>query len=502
MSLRLISIAVAVTEATAFCPTLVRRIQNLERKRNEKPAYFAANEQILNDRFDTSSSSSIDDGIPDFIIADLDDEYRFPQCKDIVLDLDGNPLKPEYFADKLGIQVDSYSCPEHEAYRLLMSNACRIYLFPSKETVFYKRIVFKDHKHARNKIKTAPYKLKSDIESYKVVTSFLSSKACQAVIETAGVGIPKCYDAQLEPNDDIPIQSKFSFLIQDFSPLDGWYQQRWLLNHEECKATLNILAKFHAFFWNGSSFYQERDAVEELYQSVWESGSYIQPNRNKNQCENVAKAWKANKYLCEDELSCFDYWEDLGDRLQSLSYENGRLAHPFANEETKNDYQQFRTLIHGDPKQANYLFRQDSKALQVGMLDFQWCGFGLAATDIAHFMTSAVHSNCLNGGEDFLLKFYFDRLQQYLVEYGAFDSSKEALEAFTYETFQRQYETGVMDICRLVIAYAWSRFDPVDDQEDYDGVTRTMNKNSYNKSKSNVVWLMSRCDEIMKARGI
>ena len=79
MSLRLISIAVAVTEATAFCPTLVRRIQNLERKRNEKPAYFAANEQILNDRFDTSSSSSIDDGIPDFIIADLDDEYRFPQ---------------------------------------------------------------------------------------------------------------------------------------------------------------------------------------------------------------------------------------------------------------------------------------------------------------------------------------------------------------------------------------------------------------------------------------
>ena len=291
-------------------------------------------------------------------------------------------------------------------------------------------------------------------------------------------------------------------MIQDFSPLDGWYQQRWLLNHEECKATLNILAKFHAFFWNGSSFYQERDAVEELYQSVWESGSYIQPNRNKNQCENVAKAWKANKYLCEDELSCFDYWEDLGDRLQSLSYENGRLAHPFANEETKNDYQQFRTLIHGDPKQANYLFRQDSKALQVGMLDFQWCGFGLAATDIAHFMTSAVHSNCLNGGEDFLLKFYFDRLQQYLVEYGAFDSSKEALEAFTYETFQRQYETGVMDICRLVIAYAWSRFDPVDDQEDYDGVTRTMNKNSYNKSKSNVVWLMSRCDEIMKARGI
>ena len=39
--------------------------------------------------------------------------------------------------------------------------------------------------------------------------------------------------------------------------------------------------------------------------------------------------------------------------------------------------------------------------MDVGLIDFQWSGFGLAATDIAHFITSAVHADLLNdGGEE------------------------------------------------------------------------------------------------------
>lgn len=77
----------------------------------------------------------------------------------------------------------------------------------------------------------------------------------------------------------------------------------------------------------------------------------------------------------------------------------------------------------------------------------------------------------------------------------------EVEDAFSFATFTKQYETGVLDMCRLVIAYAWSRFEPVE-TDDQAGCARTMNKNSYNKSMPNVIWLMSRCDQILKSRGV
>lgn len=120
--------------------------------------------------------------------------------------------------------------------------------------------------------------------------------------------------------------------------------------------------------------------------------------------------------------------------------------------------------------------------------------------DIAHFLTAAVHAERLeNGGEEILLRHYFGELQKYLVEFDAFRSIADADDNFGYTTFFEQYQTGVLDMCRLVIAYAWSRFEPVDNEK---GHARTMNKNSYNKSMPNVIWLMSRCDEILKSRGV
>ena len=54
----------------------------------------------------------------------------------------------------------------------------------------------------------------------------------------------------------------------------------------------------------------------------------------------------------------------------------------------------------------------------------------------------------------------------------------------------------------LVIAYTWDRFEFPVEKEDKEGCAQTMNKTSYNKSLKNAVWLMSKCDELMKARGI
>jgi thiamine kinase-like enzyme len=426
---------------------------------------------------------------------------------DIVQDLDGNPLTKTYFEKILGFEIEGI-VPESDAFRGFMSNACRIHLLlknGKQRTVFYKRIVFKELPHAWEKFEKDPHKLERDSKSYQVVASFLLSEACKLMTQQAGVCIPKCLDAQLLPDEEYPMESKFTFLFEDFAPTEGWYQQWLLTNKEECLVTLSTFAKIHAYFWFNSKFWNEhKDAANELETGVWESGSYVQPRAQPNQCEIVAAEWSTKRLRFENELKGFEYWDNLGTRLQSVAKECGRLAHPFAyNDDTQKGYMKYRTFTHGDPKQANLLFRRSSNALKVGLIDFQWSGFGLAATDIAHFMTSGVHADMLvDGGEECLLKYYFDELQKYLVEFGAYKDTDDALQNYSYDTFMEQYEIGVLDICRLMIAYTWSRFEFPVEKDDVEGCALTMNKTSYNKSIPTIIWLLNRCDEILKSRGV
>jgi thiamine kinase-like enzyme len=427
----------------------------------------------------------------------------------ILLDLNGLPLTKDYLAEKMGIdptKVESYKC--HQTFRGFMSDGCRVELLPSKQTAFYKRVVFQDLKHCHTKQQKAPFKLVRDVQSHHVVASWLSSKACRQLCDTTQVHIPLVYDAQEEPNLQNPIESKFSLLLEDLSPKKGWYQT-WLLSElEECHAALSAYAKIHAFFWHGSSFWRRNDqtVTEEFEAALWPSGSYVQPKaQDKDQCEKVASEWSVKRTKLEKEMSQLTFWDDLGSRLETVVQECGRLAHPFADSSLLESFQQFRTWTHGDPKQANLFFRRlDDDNLEVGLIDFQWTGFGLAATDIAHFLLSSVHADLLiDGGEESLMHYYFDELHKYLVEYGAYNSSpEEAMQNFSYEIFYQQYETAVLDLCRLIIAYTWARFTEPVERDDEDGCLRTMNKTSYNKCVANAVYLMSRCDAILRARGI
>ena len=352
--------------------------------------------------------------------------------------------------------VESYSCANGENAHLgLMSNGARIQLHPGGETAFYKHIDLKQLDHAWEKLQHAPHKLIRDTKSYLVEASFRSSAGCKEMVERTGVVISKCYDAQLSPDFDNPMESKFAFLLEDFAPSDGWYQ-RWLVQDgDECKAVLSSMAKIHAFFWEGSSFWKNEDAAKEFEGGVWKSGSYVQPKaHNVDQWKKVATEWEKKRTKVERQLSSKDYWDNLGERLRSIAGECGRLAHPFADKVLSKSYRKYRTFTHGDAKSANIFFRRskdgDDKKIQIGLIDFQWAGFGLAATDVAHFITAAVDADLLvDGGEDFLLKYYYDELSRYLVEYGAFGTVEEARKSFGYDIFQEQYEIAVLDICRL-----------------------------------------------------
>ena len=160
----------------------------------------------------------------------------------------------------------------------------------------------------------------------------------------------------------------------------------------------------------------------------------------------------------------------------------------------------FVTLIHGDPKAANIFLRDapggGAGPPEVALIDFQWCGFGLAATDVAHHIAAALAPECVSGDgerERELLDYYHTELCAALAASGAAeDAAHAASSVLSRAQLQAQYESAQLDMCRLVFAYQWSRAT--------FGVTN-LNKNSYNKDVRSAVWLVVRCDALLHKRG-
>ena len=306
----------------------------------------------------------------------------------ISLDLDGNPLKRTFlnsiFLPSLSGSSNASSChllgyEERDEERGLMSHTCRLVLSwseaaPSSSqnlpiSCFYKRIDMYSLEHLRYKALEQPTKVARDVKSYEVETSFLASHAIKALTSTGTVSIPKCYHADKRKHATNPIESKFALLLEDFSPNEGWAQVK-MLSHEESKAALVSLARFHAFFLPNSSYrrsIQGRDQENELEQCIWNSGGYWQPNMQPNQMEILKDAWEGTHMKNFDEaFKNDDYLQQnvdlltLGERLQDVATMIGAEAHPFsgcegtdaimADEQKATRLHAIRTVIHGKEK--------------------------------------------------------------------------------------------------------------------------------------------------------
>ena len=83
-----------------------------------------------------------------------------------------------------------------------------------------------------------------------------------------------------------PIDSAFVTVLPDFAPADGW-KQSGMLQQPELRAALAMLARFHAFFWNGRVGTEApppqsapaSGVHEELERAVWDAGTYWAPKR-------------------------------------------------------------------------------------------------------------------------------------------------------------------------------------------------------------------------------
>eukprot|EP00622_Pseudochattonella_farcimen_P005377 FR740978.1.p1 GENE.FR740978.1~~FR740978.1.p1 ORF type:complete len:164 (+),score=21.74 FR740978.1:411-902(+) len=161
--------------------------------------------------------------------------------------------------------------------------------------------------------------------------------------------------------------------------------------------------------------------------------------------------------------------------------------------------------MHGDPKSANIFIRDgvdgaSGAPLDIGLIDFQWTGFGLAATDVANHICAALRPMDSLSSDSLLLDHYYAELTNAMAAFGVAGDVGEAQTLFPREVLQEQYETAVLDMCRLVFSYQWTRVKA--SPEELAANADSFNPNAYNKNLDAAIWLVAKCEKVMREKGI
>ena len=482
-----------------------------------------------------------------------------PQASDIARDVNGEPLDLVSLSMAVGARVVSYRSPESESVRYLMSEAVRLYLdlaptnnseggeddacdvstlSTTTTSVFYKRAVMRELPHVQLKADTAPLKLARDVRSYQVECGFLASKACTSLLDNANIYLPHPLRSELVVVEGSPMDTRFSTMLEDFSPNKGWMQKGILTEKEEVVCCVRSVARWHAFFWNGRVGKEHdpgSEVAEELDKAVWDSGCYWSPQKQgRSLTGKIAAKWEEHRFAVvfgdavlngEGAITDPEELRTLGERLQNGAMERADAVHlsdgfqgvegadpnNLLQSTRSRDHPQ-RTLIHGDLKAANMFFRKNTadggvKAgkktkegegeLECALIDFQWAGHGLGAVDLAYFIAASVAPELLQGdGEKSIIEAYYVALQKALVEFGAAASKEAAETMITRSTLLMQYETALLDLFRIVVSYHWPRIKAC--PEVLKKKAGGMGVNGYNKNVQQARWLILTCNRLLK----
>tara|TARA_R110002072_G_scaffold106478_3_gene232562 strand:+ start:5920 stop:6906 length:987 start_codon:yes stop_codon:yes gene_type:complete len=171
--------------------------------------------------------------------------------------------------------------------------------------------------------------------------------------------IPRCYL-------NISLKEEQIILLEDLDNA-GFPSRKTNISIDEINLVLKFLAKFHANYLN------------EKTNGLWEIGTY---------------------------------WHLDTRQEEWVAMEDSPLKKRAAEIDKILNQSQFKTLVHGDAKLANFCFSKDAD--KVAAVDFQYVGGGCGMKDVAYFLGS-----CLNANELFehckdLLDYYFRELKRAL----------------------------------------------------------------------------------------
>ena len=385
-------------------------------------------------------------------------------------------------------------------------------------SVFYKRAVPRELAYAMTKHVKYPYKTPRDAKANRTEATFLSSKLLRSLQKQADgritLGLPYRVQ-QLSPTDN-PIDSRFALCLYDFAPTLGWYQAPHL-PELELRATLRVLAHWHAYFWLA----QDPDgAKSELASQLWETGSYWHLGQ---QPAGQIEKLRPNYTRLRQEFDWPADW-NLGERLERVALKASQVVHGLDADNNKLDpgawvNEDYQTIIHGDPKAPNLFFKRgtpvpvvDEKAVgagaepQVGLIDMQWCGKGIGAVDVAYCIAASVDPNLIPLSESAasanetvkmvqsLADEYYSTLVEAFVLYGVASDAQSASAALPAGVFKEQFEWAWLDLARVCVGDHWSTIT----KEILSSRRGKMAFNAYNKSEAVATFVAVLTDEYLK----
>ncbi|GAO51013.1 hypothetical protein SAICODRAFT_30146 [Saitoella complicata NRRL Y-17804] len=194
-------------------------------------------------------------------------------------------------------------------------------------------------------------------------------------------------------------------LLEDLSieyPLDAWS-----CGLVQTKTVLRWLAGFHVQFWGWEGPVRSPPMKERGEKvGVWEQGGY----------------WYLDTRRSE--------FEDSPDSRV-------KAAAKWVDEKLKEE-RRYMTLLHGDLKAANIVFKKEFE--ECAMYDFQYVGRGLGMRDVVYFLATSVSSRLLTReGEAELLNFYYRELTKGLEG-----------EGYTREVMQEHFALCMVDWMRFM----------------------------------------------------
>lgn len=470
------------------------------------------------------------------LLKDLTPGADTPQAVDITRRIDGEP----FTSDDLSLavfnecgKVKSYSAPEVEAVRYKQSHACRVRLsltnadsrsgsLEDVKSVFCKRIVLRELPYALQKMRTAPFKLARDVQANlneaRFVTSDLVQEFNNRFSPACKIVVAHKLEQQAYAADSHPVDSRFTLLLHDFCREDGWEQYPHLRGRVELQSTLRCLAQFHAFFWLGRRHGGKTcgQSLQNLAADMWQVATYWDLGKlPSGHLTGLVSNWEGIVDELHVDLSQgpggpggipqtsmfhsdrLQATKMLGKRLHEVSQEIHDRVHCSAQVKPQ-------AIIHGDPKAPNCFFRAQSAVddlPQVGLIDFQWTGKGLCATDVAYcILASMSPEDCAApdaAPEVEWLRLYHASLKCAMVDLGVAPDESAAAELLPFAQFEQEYQWAFLDLCRAAIASPggmWQAGKLLSTLRQREAMHERgyLVFNAYNKSVAVAKWMMER----------
>lgn len=220
------------------------------------------------------------------------------------------------------------------------------------------------------------------------------------------------------------------------------------LTLDDAKYALEYLAQLHA----GALI--TPGLVHDAADALWPNGGWwsFAKRGGVASLADTPSVWRAVQQAFARELEPMQQPDatalaTLGDRMV-------RYAAYVSSELFERSPAQLRTLVHGDFKSANLFF--DTTTRHVVAFDWQWCGVGVGALDVAYLLNTSVSIDALRAdNEHVLLRWYYDRFISRLTGDQLADS-----DAYSFDAFERHYVLATLEYARVLVSDFWRGMTP------------------------------------------